>query len=678
VTGPTLSLLNFNFASTRLGEGYEANNLRPPKQLTDADPTSAWVEGKGGAGQGEFLEARSPKTPYGIAAIRFIPGHGASRAAFTRHNRLRTFLVWLGPDQGYVVSVPADPAQSGKPPSTAYWVTLPKPVKTRCATVVLRSVYPGSSAGRGPGGQTAVSELTFLTELDLKGGIQRLLRDVDGQRVTREQAVFYLRRLDKKASGLLTAAFEKAGPRAKLALLEAFAEKDPSKYVNALVKGLPSAPPAVQVKLLLALARAKDAAVDPLGSLLTRKDVPGRLKAAVINTIGHIGTRKAALQLLSVFGRGHVKLRARAVKAAARLNPEILQVNKVLAWPVTSRPADRADRIWLSGLVARRNPGSRMGIADTLVRVWPNLKKFEPRFRLLQALGRTAGPTVAGSTGAAGQLTSRVEKLLTAAAIPASQPEELLRWAAVLIAGLWPSPGLSALLVRAASDRDPRVRLAALAGLAVRKHTAAAGLITRCIRKEPWPFVREGCLEALVRICPKGAGPHLAVMARKGGSLIRPAMYALAACRYPQAGSVLSRILRSKKSKPALAGYAAQLLAMVGDTRHGRFMLKLARKLSLAAGAHSGQEVLAMHLLDSLAALAASKQLAHLKGPLLRLALEIPGKTRSRRVHNKAIQVLGKFCPPAAKPVLIRSLKSPSRIIVFNAHHALRRCGWSP
>jgi len=164
--------------SAQAGAG-RADELLPARELTDADPATAWREGRG-----EVIVLRSG-APAAVRAVRIIPGDASSPAAFAAANRLRRAALLVG-DRAYWIELPRDPAGEPAAMTRPYWVVLDPPVESDCVSLIVDQVWSGRS------GDTAIAELSVLTDLELRpgGGATELATAVaaggaDGERAGR-------------------------------------------------------------------------------------------------------------------------------------------------------------------------------------------------------------------------------------------------------------------------------------------------------------------------------------------------------------------------------------------------------------------------------------------------------------------------------------------------------------
>ena len=117
-------------ASSTRASGSDARALGSPVELNDGDVATAWAEGMGGDGRGEFVTARSTAGGYAVRGLRVFPGDGASLDAFRGKNRVRRFQIAFGParEQRFDVEIPGDPTADAAHWRDPFWVPLPKPM----------------------------------------------------------------------------------------------------------------------------------------------------------------------------------------------------------------------------------------------------------------------------------------------------------------------------------------------------------------------------------------------------------------------------------------------------------------------------------------------------------------------------------------------------------------------
>jgi hypothetical protein len=143
-------------ASTGLG-ARDAGALAPPSELDDGDPTTAWREGTGSDGRGEFITFQPRLEGAEARALVIVPGATASAARVTR-----LAVVGAGGAAAWIdVPTAGDPTQ-------AYLATLPAPI-AGCVTVLIAATQPATGDKVGSG-TTAIADLAILGEPDLTPG----------------------------------------------------------------------------------------------------------------------------------------------------------------------------------------------------------------------------------------------------------------------------------------------------------------------------------------------------------------------------------------------------------------------------------------------------------------------------------------------------------------------------
>jgi hypothetical protein len=675
--------LVFGFASTRLGDDGRTLNLVRPRKIQDGNAQTAWVEGKGGLGVGEFLEARGLKSPYRVIGLRFVPGHGKSPRAFRAHNRLRSFVVWLGPQKGYLVEIEKDPAKTGNPPDTVYWALFPKPVDSRCATIILRSAFAsGVARAASPGGRTAIAEMVFLSELDRKGGIKRLLADVESGKVTRDAASQILRTLGPQAVARMRGALSGAGPAGRKLLVEVLYDMDPAGSAATLVSTLPGLPAYLQDRVLTRIVKLETPPLAELVRLLDLQGVSLTLRAKVLAVLGRIGTSAVAKLLRARLGRGVTFLRRKTVDALAAVKKKALDTLDLMSWPSKTKATEVADRLWVAGLRAAHNPTLRAPVARKIMQRWRKKAGFTVKFRALQALGRCFAERPHKPSTQIEQLHKSMVAFL--AGVAAQADDELLRWAAVRALGRSRQKSAVAVLKKATKDGDPRVRVEAISGLFARKEPHTGYLALSCALADPWSWARIACFRMVAKLCPTGGGKQLVkALELKAGPSDRVIFHTLASCRYPQARTVLAQVLKAHKKQPALAGFAAQLLVEMGDYSALERMVAITQKAALQAPTHSRTAGMVVDLLEAMIAIfekTGSGQKRTLAGSapkrkrLARLARMCAFKARAVHIRAAAARLLSHLCE-ATTPTTLRTLaRDESRLVQREALRGLRSC----
>ena len=656
-SGQPLNTFRQVFVSTQKGDGQQASNLVAAQELDDKDPATSWSEALGGHGRGEVLIARGQPSRYRLRAIRILPGDAASKKAFAAANRLKSLLVVLSKDHRYLAEFPRDPLRDRGKIQTPYWIMLPRPVATRCVSLIINEVYAGrQSGGKRGGGRTAISEIQFFTDLEFGGGMKQLVKDLSStDRRRADVAVTVLAQLG--STGVQAVGKEMAGASG-ITLWRMVRVLARSRHVEAatpLAAAVPRLSARQQGEALEALTRLDAAAVEPLIKLLDHQDVPLQKVAQTLGTIGGSAAREA---LVTRVGSGDVTRRSAMVEGLARLRAAEDLDALVFAAVQARAPARRADLILAAGRLGRRIPGGRVAAAVQLAGLWSKATDFEVRYRLLGAIG---------ALDPAGHLP-----LLVTASRPASLKDSVLRWIAVQQVRRVKGAEATAALLLAAGDDSPRVRTTAAFALGDRPTSVALtkGLI-HLASKDPWAVVAGAASTSLGSHCGKQTVSTLRQVVRKGprglGVDVR-ALHSLGRCNPSGLGPFLLAMAGDDRWRmemreqavnlftPALArAHAAQLIELFKRVRKKTVVSLAAQKVAVAA-----TDAVAL-LKDRAAADALADALALNMNPFVRVA---------------AALALGKVCHRSSLTTLKGAGKDPEVRVRHAAAKSIKKCGW--
>lgn len=117
-----------------------------PRNLTDGNDNTAWVEGRDGQGLGEFvvLDFDSPRTVRGLTIRN---GYAKSPDIFAKNSRVKDVELRFSTGDSLDVTLKDEPGPQH--------LTLSHPVETKWVALVIRSVYPGWKYA-----DTAINELS--------------------------------------------------------------------------------------------------------------------------------------------------------------------------------------------------------------------------------------------------------------------------------------------------------------------------------------------------------------------------------------------------------------------------------------------------------------------------------------------------------------------------------------
>lgn len=121
-------------------------NIYGPRNLTDGNDKTAWVEGSDGQGLGEFvvLEFDSARAVRGLVIRN---GYDKSPDIFTKNSRVKDIELRFSSGDSIQATLKDEPGTQ--------YVTLNQPIRAKWIELVIRSVYPGSKYS-----DTAINELS--------------------------------------------------------------------------------------------------------------------------------------------------------------------------------------------------------------------------------------------------------------------------------------------------------------------------------------------------------------------------------------------------------------------------------------------------------------------------------------------------------------------------------------
>jgi HEAT repeat protein len=666
-SGRPIADFHWTGASTTRGAGRDARALTPPVELDDGDPATAWAEGLGSDGRGEFLTARAAASGYAVRGLRVFPGDGASWQAFRANNRLLRFQVALGPApaQRFDVEIPADPAADPARWRESYWVALPKPVLSSCLTVVLTEVAHGAlAAPPGRFGTTAVGELSIFTDADGPEGARRLVSDLATAPDCAARLPLVVGLGEAAVLPAAQAVLAATGP-ARACLVEALTRLEPVPknpiVIDALAAALIGASDKEERLVGAAFARAPTLTVPPLVALLSSATATGDDRARAARLLGELDDDAAASALLAAVGSGAPPLRGELVLALGR-------ARRLRAEPVLAAFA-----------AAEQKDERACGRAADLVRTFPALWKRAPerRAETLAALRGALGADRAfevrgrailtlGALGAEGDTAAL-------ATIRSGSDDPVLRFLATRELGDLKAAGASGpdarpALRAALADPDPLVRETAATALGARADGAAGAALIAGAKQEPWPFVRRAEIEALGRLCGSGASDlMLRAIERDVDAVRRAALVGLGRCKDPRAQAVLLRTLDRRDESASLRALAAGLVAEAGDRAAAAPLAAALDRVVVESEADLA--------LESVAA-AALRALVRLGGPAAVTTAVALASDARHPFREVAIDALGTLCDPGAGSRALETLAAGSdAALATAAQRAARRCG---
>jgi HEAT repeat protein len=650
-------------ASSTRSSGGDARGLGSPVELNDADVATAWAEGMGGDGRGEFVTARTTAGGYAVRGLRVFPGDGASLDAFRAKNRLRRFQIAFGParEQRFDVELPADPAADAAHWRDPFWVPLPKPMPASCVTVVVTEVALGKDAAPPKSfGTAAIGELAVFTELDSPEGAERLVADLVGAPDCTARLPLLV---GLGPAAVLPTAQAVMGAKGfgRECLVEGLTTLEPAPKSPVVLEALAAAVVGASDKeerlVTAALSRATAVPVSPLAALLASDKAPVEDRARAARVLGELDDERAAGALVDALGRGPAPLRAAVVGAIghARKLPSQTVLAAIAAGPHDGG-AREADLLRALPAVIKRDPERRADAIGTLRAALAPERSFEVRGRAVMAMG-TLG--IGGDPAALTQLREHsddpVLRYLATRELAAMTPG----------AGVDPRPALRGAL----DDTDPRVRETAALALGKQGDSGAAPALIAGAKQEPWPFVRRAELEALGHLCAPGAGDlMLRALARDVDEVRRAALVGMVRCKDKRVRTVLLKTVARANEAATVRELAAALIGESGDHDAAPQLATTLRGLVNESEADMALEGVAATAL---------RALARLGGPdAVGAAVTLAGDKR-HPYRSTAVEALGTLCDPVAGRATLRALAvgtEPSLAVA--AQNAEKHCGW--
>ncbi len=468
----------------------DAAALEAPRALTDGNPATGWVEGRGGAGSGELVVARvdAPR-PVRVIALARSTAEGV-----------------VAPRSVFVVG-DSGPALHVTLPETfdRAWITLPEPRAWSCLAIVIE---------RGPSEDAALhvglGEVEAYTDLDFGVGIASLVESLVAEGSDAEHTADWLARAGGGAIDALIAAWDR---------LSALGHRRAVRVAAANTR-LESA---LRLLSLAALDDDADVRSDAFG-VLTRAGAPGTAalvalaasdrgeEAAGVLALSHDSFELTPL-LAALEGSGADRPRLRAA-IGARLARDPSGEASIGPW---AQAASTSAIAALALGVAEARPDLAR---DLVARAAPRATEFVDRYRLLLAAAH-ATPSAENDAWLAEvaihgelQLWMLRERAIDAlalrsgAAITSGLADENPRVRAITVTTLAADPASTPRLIeRATHDSWPLVRVAALEALAHRDEEIAT---LRGRLADRSPMVRERAIQLLTERADRETWPLLA------------------------------------------------------------------------------------------------------------------------------------------------------------------------
>lgn len=546
---PESLLIKARLASHQIGAA-DASALGIPTELDDANPATLWREEiTGSAGEGQFFTYVPRFAGARAAQLRVVPG--AQKGA----NRPQRLAV-VSATGAWRIDLPD--AQKD-PPNSAYVADLPTPVEG-CVTVIIESTY-------GPArGTTAIAELAVFAEGERAGGGDAALARVIAE--GKDGATSAAQALARRGAAGVTALETELGRatdaavRARL-VRAALQIRDPAAgalVLRAIAQGWVGANDLVAAVTAL---RGLGAGAE-LANLALKAEVPLDARVAAVRAL-EVGNEKERNVLVSIAGRG-----AREVRHAVIVRlTDAPAATLIAAAQSQGSNAKAAGDLWRA--VTRRAhsvPGERDATLAAMTAALPAATEYELRYRLVD------GVAAIGDAAALKALAA------TLASYPLDESTAAYKQVAARAIAVNPRNEATDLLISFTRDREPGVRLAALAALTQASGTSAgpwhgdAGvdgidrLIMTLLATDTWPEVRRNAAQALGARCAR-PGPVQALIAAIGKdedvNVRLDALLGLVECKAAGASELLARLWDDGKAHLEVRRRAVDLTANLGD-----------------------------------------------------------------------------------------------------------------
>jgi len=653
-TAPESLLFKARFASHQPGAS-DASALGIPTEIDDGKIPTLWREDIAqSAGEGHFFTYIPRYAGAKATQLRIVPG---MQKGMNRPQR----LALVSAKGAWHIDLP-DAAKD--PLGSAYLADLPTPVEG-CVTVILESTY-GSATGT-----TAIAELVIFAEGERGGGGDALLARVvaEGKDGSTAAGQALARRGAAGAAAIDAELGRTTDASGRHRLLRVAIDlKDPAAgpvLAKAIAQGqLTGADLLAAIKALAGLGVGAE-----LAELAQKSGIPIEARVAAARALQPTNDKDRDL-LVGLAGHG-----AREVRHAVIDRLSDLPVATLVTIAQAQTDSRRAGDIWRS--VTRRahaKPDERAAASTAMVTALPAATDYEVRYRLVDGVAAT------GDAPALKLLASTLN------AYPLDESTAAYRQVAARAISLNPRNEASDLLVSFTRDRDPGVRLSALAALTQatgtpegpwNKDAGADGIdrvIITLLSTDTWPEVRRNAAQALGARCSR-PGPVAALtdaVSKDADVNVRlDALVGLVECKAPGIAALLATLWDDGKAHLDVRRRAVDLTANLGD-------MTLAAKL---VGKYKGWRGSAI---ESEAALALAQNAAFAIGRLrppgaaeaLSAALDDSAFPEIVSSAATGLGLLGTACTPSIKKKLTELANSEEEAqVTMAAKRAAAQCG---
>jgi len=662
-------------ASLEVGAG-DAGGLTIPRELDDGRLDTVWHEELAAStGEGQFFTFEPRATNVLARQLRIVSGNPASPATIRSFNRPRKIAVVAAHDAWRIEL----PDAANEPLGAAYVVDLPRPV-AGCVTVILESTYGA------PQGTTAIAELEVFADGERTGGGEALLAHVvaEGSAGATTAAAALGKRGAQGAAAiegelattadpgarrrLIGALVGIADPAAAAALAHAAAagwvrDRDLLDVIGALGA-------LAQVQVLHDLAGNAALPVTARAAAIAELPVTGDGFALLVDLVDRLTGRPAGRPAGDSAAPGDG---TRELRHAVTERLSAAPATSLLAAVAAQGTAAAAGDLWRAMTRGvRQAPAHRAPVLAAMLAALPAATDYERRYRLVDGIAALGDEPALQTLGALFRT------------LPATAETAALRQVAVAAIAASPRPEAVGFVIESAHDRDPGVRLAALAALAggeADRSTAwqtASGpegidlVIDEALARDTWPEVRRRAATALGARCQRPGPAHALgeAVVRDGDLGVRgDALGALVQCHASGTAELLARIWDDGRAPIELRSRAVLEAVALGDPK---VAAELVGKFTRWRGeAISSAEALAL-------AQSAASSIGRLATPgAARALIDALDDTAFPEIVQAAalgLGALGPACPAAAKAKLVAIARQDERSAVA-ARRAAAQCG---
>ncbi len=653
---PEPQLYRARFASHQPGS-TDASALGIPAELEDGNPATLWREDlTASAGEGQFFTFVPRFAGAKAAQLRIVPGAQKGTNRPQRIGVLTKHADWH-------IDLPDGQKD---PPNSAYVVDLPTGLGIDgCVTVILESAYGADK------GTTAIAELAIYADGERNGGggdalLARVVADGKDGATSAAQALARRGAAGAAAIDAELARATDAGTRARL-VRAAIGIKDPAAaaiVARAIAQGYVTGTDLIAaIRALAGLGVGTE-----LAELAQRGGTPIEARVEAARALQPSIDKERDL-LVSLAGHG-----AREVRQAVIDRLSDLPVATLIPIAQAQTNARTAGDVWRA--VTRRaheKSDERAAALAAMSAALPAATEYELRYRLVDGIA------------ASGDAAALKALAATLASYPIDESTAAYKQVAARAIAVNPRPEAGDLLVSFTRDRDPGVRLAALAALTTASGTgtgpwhgeAGADGIDRVIMTllstDTWPDVRRNAAQALGGRCMR-PGPAQALVAAVGKdadfNVRADALAGLVDCKAAGVAELLAKLWDDSKAPVPLRQRAVDLTANLGDRAlSAKLVGKFTRWRSAA--------------IESEAALALAQNAAYALGrtappgaaEALLGALDDSAFPEIVAAAATGLGLLGPACPANAKAKLGELAASDEAQVIAAAKRAHQLCG---